>query len=337
MAQSIWDSALWTKATVRFNVEVHHNLVDYGNSTRGCDAVCANTVRDVYLVDYDSSAKSHLVDMGYYDIIPLSPEEFTILSLGDTTKQHPTKIIMEQHKNAPAKKNLTELMKELKSAIPNWFPSLMYSDFTEQWYVSAPEVYMRDNDLMGDVTIGDHKNTPEEAVEAVLDVLKKAPYFYNTLKSVHDRIKQYPVRFYKYNQTEQKFQEIERPEGYVTAEDVIETEFWTTEELVKKLESRLDIHPGVLGTTIQRVMMDKKVLWRHDLTLPAHLPQNKECYSVWCVAVGAISEPKTFFYGFTIKEALDKAVLAVLEFKGQPPTEADKMRETLYELSVGDN
>lgn len=325
---NLYDNALWTKAKVRFETEVHYNFIDYGNSTRGCDAICANTVRDVYLIDFDSSAKLHLVDVGYFDITPVKPEEMSILELGETTNKHPVKIMMENRstpKIPEPQKNLTELMKELQSAMPRWFPALMYSEFTKCWYVSALDIYARLQDETGDVTIGEHMPTPEKAVLATINQLKNSKYFYNTLESAHEKYKRYPVRFYHYNATKRVFEEITKPNGYVTVEDVIDTEFCNIEELVKRIEMRLNILPGILGTSIQRVMMNRNlVLNHHGLTVPSHIPQNKETYNVWCLGLGIIQEPKSFFYGFTIKEVLEKAMNAIVKYNGQPPTEADK-------------
>ena len=58
------------------------------------------------------------------------------------------------------------------------------------------------------------------------------------------------------------------------------------------------------------------------------------------------NQPKNQLFGIpncdTVKKVrtyLEKNKIAYefVDFKKQPPTEADKMRETLYELSVGDN
>lgn len=43
----------WRKAKIKFLTEQHHNLIDYGNSTRGCDTIHPGDIRDVVFEFWD--------------------------------------------------------------------------------------------------------------------------------------------------------------------------------------------------------------------------------------------------------------------------------------------
>jgi len=42
------DTLKWRKAKIKFLKEQHYGLVDYGNSSRGCQTIQIGDVRDVY-------------------------------------------------------------------------------------------------------------------------------------------------------------------------------------------------------------------------------------------------------------------------------------------------
>lgn len=63
---------------------------------------------------------------------------------------------------------------------------------------------------------------------------------------------------------------------------------------------------SVPGTMLNRAQMDARLFAEHGLGEP---PAGTESVTVWCLGLGASWEPKEFFYGHTIVEALEKAEL----------------------------
>lgn len=207
------------------------------------------------------------------------------------------------------------------------FPSLAYSSFTKSWYVTTTvEVLMREPNDFGDVTVGEHKPTQEEAVDAYLDALKRAEYFYAAMIGKYDR-NRYPYRFFAWDGT--KFAQIPNVDGYLTADDAVDVEGLEFSEMLRSMETWSGINTAVSGTTFKRCMVDAKLLSAYGVEIPLYAPKGKECYNIWCCAVGKVSESKAFFYGWTIAEALQKAVKAVREAHGQPKTQMEKLGEAL--------
>lgn len=74
----------------------------------------------------------------------------------------------------------------------------------------------------------------------------------------------------------------------------------TIDERVRALE-----HGCVLpGTQITRVTMDNTLCRRYKIRVRDAVHDSQV---IWCVAVGHMCHPKTFFYGGTINEALRRA------------------------------
>lgn len=207
------------------------------------------------------------------------------------------------------------------------FPSLAYSSHTKSWYVTTQvNVFVREPGDFGDHTIGEHMDTQEEAVDAYLDTLKSAEYFYAAMVGKHDR-KYYPYRFFAWDGT--KFAQIPNVDGYLTAEDAVDVEGFEFVEMLRAMETWSGINTAVAGTTFKRCMVDAKLLSAYGVEIPSYAPKGKECYNIWCCAVGKVSESKAFFYGWTIVEALQKAVKACRESQGQPKTQMEKLGEAL--------
>jgi len=82
----------------------------------------------------------------------------------------------------------------------DFLPSLAYSPFTNQWYIttaSSLSLFVRLPGESGDVGGSEHYDTPEEAATKYLDMLKCAEYFYITIMSPHN--KRVPMRFFKWD------------------------------------------------------------------------------------------------------------------------------------------
>ena len=60
-----------------------------------------------------------------------------------------------------------------------------------------------------------------------------------------------------------------------------------------------------VGTIISRCMMDHSLFDENGLDLAK--ATGNEASMVWCLAIGLTYEPKLFFYGHTIEEAVAKA------------------------------
>jgi len=79
----------------------------------------------------------------------------------------------------------------------------------------------------------------------------------------------------------------------------------TLQEKIDKLETSLPVGT-VAGTALSRVLMDNKLLPGHGIK-----GSDRESTLVWCLAVGSLMQPwKSFYYGLTIDEAVDKAMEA---------------------------
>lgn len=61
---------------------------------------------------------------------------------------------------------------------------------------------------------------------------------------------------------------------------------------------------GIAGTVIQRIVTDREFCQRHSVTVPMYATPNQ---TIWCLALGGMNEPKAFFYGATIREAVSNA------------------------------
>ena len=61
------------------------------------------------------------------------------------------------------------------------------------------------------------------------------------------------------------------------------------------------------GTTISRVCIDNNLAIKEGCTPHPDRPSRESVFA-WCVAVGKIMEPKKFYYGNTIADALEKAI-----------------------------
>lgn len=78
------------------------------------------------------------------------------------------------------------------------------------------------------------------------------------------------------------------------------------DKLVKKLEERLR-EGAVPGTGFNRVLIDADLLEKHGLRKPKSKTL-KESYVVWCLSVGELCNPKKFYYGFSLREAAQRAL-----------------------------
>lgn len=73
----------------------------------------------------------------------------------------------------------------------------------------------------------------------------------------------------------------------------------TLEERIELLE----LSAG-MGTILQRIVTDKMFCQKHGVTLSFYAVPEQ---TIWCLALGRPLEPKTFFYGLTIREAVSNA------------------------------
>jgi len=80
----------------------------------------------------------------------------------------------------------------------------------------------------------------------------------------------------------------------------------TLQEKISKLE--LNLRPGaVAGTALSRILMDNKLLPEYGIEA-----QGRESTLVWCLTVGEMLQPwKNFYYGLTIDDAVEKAMIDV--------------------------
>lgn len=94
----------WRPARVRFNVEVRHALIDYGNSTRGCQVIPAGTEMDVCFEHYDTGNfrnNGRIIHIEMHDVVMLKEgEEFEILELKEPQEKHPYEVLRDFYRNA---------------------------------------------------------------------------------------------------------------------------------------------------------------------------------------------------------------------------------------------
>jgi len=81
----------------------------------------------------------------------------------------------------------------------------------------------------------------------------------------------------------------------------------TLQEKIDKIEASLP-KGYVPGTAIQRVMVCKTLLAKPEYDVAAD-PKDQESAILWAVSYGVLMRPgKSFFYGRTIDEAVDKTL-----------------------------
>jgi hypothetical protein len=213
---------------------------------------------------------------------------------------------------------MNELMEELATVIPGWNPELKYSTFTSQWYVSAPNVFARDKALNGDVSVGEHKNTPEEAIEAAIAQLKNAEFFYTLRASERNKNVQYAHKFYRWDADVSKFKSIERISGYTASGDEFETEFASSNELLKRLYAQIELHADNPIIHVQSLSITEKECEQFQVEIPQNLKRNEsQKHDVWLVNFTLSNEAQYFFLGYTLEETLSKALISLL--KGDSP------------------
>jgi hypothetical protein len=82
------------------------------------------------------------------------------------------------------------------------------------------------------------------------------------------------------------------------------------DERIAAIEAKLP-YPAIAGTALNRCQHPKGGLQ-------------------WCLSLGPLGMPKTFFYGPTIEDVLSQGEYAVANMKGgRLPTESDKLGEVL--------
>ena len=87
----------WRKGTVKFITEQKNNLIEYGNSTRGCDTIYPGEVREVYFESFqDRELVGHIIHISYLDSIWVKDEDIEIISLGELETMHPTQRMLKQ-------------------------------------------------------------------------------------------------------------------------------------------------------------------------------------------------------------------------------------------------
>jgi len=91
----------WRKAKIRFLTEQHHNLIDYGNSTRGCDTIHPGDVREVYFEWWDRGVEgckpgTRIVYVEWHDMIPMRDEDFEMIELGTPEEFHPVELLLKE-------------------------------------------------------------------------------------------------------------------------------------------------------------------------------------------------------------------------------------------------
>ncbi len=75
-------------------------------------------------------------------------------------------------------------------------------------------------------------------------------------------------------------------------------------DIDKEIEQiELDI-PSVSGVSISRCMLDVRMFEEQGIKLKEG--DNKEAVLVWCLSVGVMNMPKTFYYGRTIKDTIKR-------------------------------
>jgi len=80
------------------------------------------------------------------------------------------------------------------------------------------------------------------------------------------------------------------------------------------LEAALGFGPGFApGTMINRVLVDLCILRKEDGIERTPEENSKGYAMIWSLALGKMSEPKQFFYGRTIAQAIENAKRQLLE------------------------
>ena len=77
--------------------------------------------------------------------------------------------------------------------------------------------------------------------------------------------------------------------------------------MVTELDNEFSRHGHVPGTSITRVLITPMYAQAYGLEIPKS-KLNKNTLLVWNVGIGHMMEPKKEFLGFTMQEALEKAV-----------------------------
>lgn len=95
------DTPKWRRATIKFLKEQHYALVDYGNSSRGCQTIEVGEVRDVYFEGWDEGVPGlkkefRLAHVELNDVVPLKDDEFEIISLGEPEEMHPLEKMLKE-------------------------------------------------------------------------------------------------------------------------------------------------------------------------------------------------------------------------------------------------
>lgn len=93
----------WRKAKIKFLTEQHHNRIDYGNSTRGCDTIHPGEIRDVVFECWDNgfehcAKRPRLAHIEMHDVVLMTDEDFEIIELGEPQEQHPQEIYSEMRR-----------------------------------------------------------------------------------------------------------------------------------------------------------------------------------------------------------------------------------------------
>jgi len=93
----------WRKAKIKFLTEQHHNLRDYGNSSRGFDTINPGEIRDVVFENWDDGFVSHnknlkVAHIELHDLVMMTDEDFEIIELGEPQEYHPQEIYSEMRR-----------------------------------------------------------------------------------------------------------------------------------------------------------------------------------------------------------------------------------------------
>lgn len=196
------------------------------------------------------------------------------------------------------------------------FPALNYSTVTKQWYVSIISLYgVFIHWKGGDYGIIEHRDTPEDAIDAYVKELQRAEFFYIAKQSLHTG-EWYPLQYKRWDVFKRVFVDKPMPTSEIPYSEVIEDDFFTIEQMVDWIASNRDnpwalSHESLLsadGTSIQRVEIPFEFARQClPLSASANAPKSNS-YNVWCVGVGNINQEKEYFYGWTMAEALKKAI-----------------------------
>lgn len=83
----------WRQAKIKFLTEQHHNLIDYGNSTRGCDTIHPGEIRNVVFEDWDDGVRHNknikIAHIELHDLVMMTDKDFEIIELGEPQHHHP--------------------------------------------------------------------------------------------------------------------------------------------------------------------------------------------------------------------------------------------------------